>query len=519
VPENNHMRWEDLLVIAINLGVMIVIGIYCARKTRSADGYFLADRSVPGWVVSVSIMATIISSMTFLGFPGMTFKDDWRYVPAHVLYIIPALVGYFVFLPFFRRGHVRSAYEYLERRFGVWARVYGAVTFVLYHMFRVGIILYAVSLAIHQLTGFPIPTVVVGLGCLVAVYTIAGGLEAVIYTDFVQGIALMIGGFICLPIIANLLPGGWTQIFTEAWNDGKFAVGSTDLVFNEKTVWVITLIYQFEFLRLVGTDQAMVQRYLAMKTDRQARRGMALSTAFLIPVWVCFALIGTGLYVYYKHFPTHELEGVQPEEVFPHFLLTHVPAGVAGFVIAGMLAASMSTLDSSINASAATVTTDFYQRFRPSAGDQRHYLRVGRAVSMFFAVVMIGVALLVHYAQTAEGGTLMDLQTVVYPVVSTGILSLFLLGFLTRRVGSTAALIATAATLVLVAAWVYLNSVAGRESFPKLAGWLPDIFWLGVVPTVFLLAVGYLLGLAFPSPPEERLKDLTIWSGRRNQVQ
>ena len=122
--EDSLARWQDVLVIVVNLGLMVAIGVYCARKTRSADAYFLANRNMPGWVVAVSMMATIISSVSFLAIPGSTFQDDWRFIPGHALYFIPAIVGYVVFMPFFRSGHVRSAYEYLERRFGTWARLY-----------------------------------------------------------------------------------------------------------------------------------------------------------------------------------------------------------------------------------------------------------------------------------------------------------------------------------------------------------------------------------------------------------
>ena len=502
------MRWQDLLVISLNLGVMVAIGVYCARKTRSSDSYFLADRSMPGWVVGFSMMATIVSSMTFLAIPAATYKDDWRFIPPHVLYIFPAMIGYFVVLPFFRGGHVRTAYEYLELRFGTWARIFGAVTFLFYHMFRVGVILYVVSVALQEMTGFPMIVVITVVGILVAAYTVAGGLEAVIYTDFLQGLALIIGGLICTPIIAHLLPGGWEQIFTEAYENGKFGVGSTEFVFDKKTIWVIILVYQFEFLRLVCADQAIVQRYLAMKTEQEARRGFMLSTILVIPTWAYFGLIGTALYVYYRNFPEQAPAGGNPEAVFPHFILTHVPAGVAGFVIAGLLAAAMSTLDSSINASAATVTTDFYRRFRPDAGDEKHFLRVGRVVSIVFAVIMIGIALCIHFTRTE---TLMDLQTVVYPILTAGVLSLFLLGFLTVRVGSRAAAIATTATVLFVVIWVPFTTDAGKKAFPSIAAWFPNEFWIGVLPHVVLLSVGYLLSFLLPQRPKP-LKNLTIWT-------
>ena len=509
MPNEHLMRWQDVTVIMVSLGIMVAIGVYCARRTQTADAYFLANRSMPGWIVAFSLMATLISSMTFLALPGSTFKDDWRFMPALALYFVPAIVAYLVFVPFFRRGQVRSAYEYLEHRFGTWARLYGAAAIIFYHVSRTGVILYVVSLPFQQMAGVPLPYVICFLGILVAIYTIAGGIEAVIYTDLLQGIALILGGLLCMPVIAHMLPGGMGQIFHEAIADQKFfQPGTLDFDFSKKTVWVIILVYQFHFLQLMCTDQAMVQRYLAMKSDADVRFGYALGIAMTIPVWLYFALIGTALYVYYKNFPTPAIDGMEPEEIFPYFILTQIPAGVAGFVIVGLLSAAMSTLDSSINASASTITTDFYRRFQHRPRDERHYLIVGRWSSVVLSAVMIAVALTIH-AMRSE--TLMDLQTLVYSVVSAGLLSLFLLGFLTVRVGSRAALIATVATVLLVGAWVPFTTNAIQKQFPAVAQYLPNEFWIGVLPHLFLLLVGYALSFVFPRPQRD-LTNLTIWT-------
>ena len=510
-------RWPDLLVMGINLAALVAIGWYCSRKTDTADSYFLADRSMPGWIVAFSMMATIISSMTFLALPGATFQDDWRFMPAHAMYFVPALAAYFVFMPFFRRGHISTAYEYLERRFGSWARIYGAVAFLFHHIFRTGIILYAVSLPFEQMSGLDMPVVIVGLGVLVAAYTIAGGLKAVIYTDLLQGIALIVGGLICIPILASQLPGGLSQIVQEASEAGKFGVGSTAWVLNEKTVWVIILVYQFQFLQIFCTDQSMVQRYLSMRSDDEARRGFILGTALTIPVWLYFAFVGTALFVYYQHHPGVLPDGTKPEGVFPYFILTQIPAGVAGFVIAGLLAAAMSTLDSSINASAGTVTNDFYRRFFDDTATPRHYLRVGRLFSILFSAIMICVALTIHLMRTE---TLMDVQTVVYPVVSAGLLSLFLLGFLTLRVGSRAAAAATIGTVLLVTSWLLLDTAWASRTFPALVQYLPNTFWIGVLPHLFLILVGYAFSFLWPEAANrqsDRLANLTIWT-RRDSV-
>ena len=220
-------RGPDLAVIGLNLAVMVWIGVYCARKSKSSDAYFLAGRNMAGWVVGMSMMATIVSSMTFLATPGFTYSENWRYMPANFTYLLAAIPGLLLFMPLFRRGGFRSAYEYLEKRFGTWARLYAGGAFILFQMFRLGVILYAVCLPIKAMTGFSLPWVIVIFGVLVATYTIAGGLEAVIWTDLIQGFALILGGIICLPIIFGMVPGGFGQVMGVALADGKLSVGST----------------------------------------------------------------------------------------------------------------------------------------------------------------------------------------------------------------------------------------------------------------------------------------------------
>lgn len=503
------LRWPDLVVIGLNFLLLVGIGIYCSRKNVSSEAYFLASRNMPGWVVGFSLMATIVSSMTFLALPGFTYKEDWRYIPAHFTYLIAIWLAALYFMPLFRRGHVRSAYEYLERRFGAWARLYAAAGFVLFQMFRLGVILYAVCLPIQTMSGIPMPLVIFFFGVVVACYTILGGLEAVIWTDFIQGIALMVGGLICVPIIIGLLPGGADQLMTVAVEDGKFSLGSMAFSWSEQTFWVITLVYFFHFVQIMCTDQMTVQRYCAMRTDRDARTGLWLGGLLTVPVWTYFAFVGTAIYVLYKQFPEPAVANVVPEQVFPYFILTRVPAGVAGFVIAGLLSAAMSTLDSSINASASTVTNDFYRRLMAPGRSEAHYLKVGRWLSVVFGVIMISLALFIHVTRTQ---TLMDLQTLVISIMSGGLLGLFLLGFLTRRADSRSVLIATVCTVLSVCIWVFATSETGQRLLPSLASVFPDKFWISVLSNVFIFALAYSLSRLLKGRPQKDLTGLTVWT-------
>ena len=230
-----------------------------------------------------------------------------------------------------------------------------------------------------------------------------------------------------------------------------------------------------------------------------------------IPVWFYFAFIGTVLYVYYKHFPAAELDSLVSEQAFPYFVLTQIPAGAAGFVLSGLLAAAMSTLDSGINASAATITNDFYRRFKKSVEDEQHYLKFGRWISVAFGVIMISVALFIHLARTQ---TLMDLQTLVFSILSGGLLSIFLLGFLTERVHSRAALIAAVCTVSGVCLWLFADSTTGTRLMPELEGMLPDKFWIVVFSNIFLFGLAYLLSFFLRPRETKDLQNLTVWTSR-----
>ena len=508
----HYLRWPDFLVICLNLGAMVAIGIYTSRRSKSSEAYFLAGRNMPGWVVGISLMSTIISSMTFLAMPGFAFQQDWRYIPGHMTYLIANLAALFLFMPFFRAGRFASAYAYLERRFGTWARLYAGAGFILFQVFRLGVILYAVSLAIETLSGFPMPLIIVVFGVLVAFYTTAGGLEAVIWTDVLQGVALVGGGLLCVPVVATLLPGGLEQILTEAYSAGKFSVGSTHFSWNEKTLWVTTLLYFFLFLQIMSTDQMTVQRYSAMKTNREARKGVILGAFSAVSVWLYFTFVGTALYVFYNHFPTPELSGLAPEQVFPFFILTQMPAGLAGLIVSGLLAAAMSTLDSSINASAATVTTDFYRRLFAPDREEVHYVRVGRWLSVAFGAVMIGAALTIYLTRTE---TLMDLQSLLMSILSGGLLGLFLLGFLTRRVDSRSAAAATVCVVAGVCLWVFVGSETGARLWPALAGIFPDRFWIIVLANLALLGLGYLISWLPKKGTARDLTNLTVWTQKQ----
>ena len=505
------LRWPDLIVMILFFGAFIGIGVYYAWKNKSSEDYFLAGRNLPGWLVGFSVMATIVSAMTFLALPGFAYAEDWRYIPWNVGYLLALIPAVILFMPLFRRTRVESAYEYLERRFGLWARLYAAALFILWLVCRMSIILFAVSLPIQTMIGFDLPSIILVFGLVATIYTVAGGLEAVIWTDLLQTVAMFVGAIICLPILVTKLPGGFTQILVRAYADGKMSMGGTSLVLDEKTMWVMMILSIFTWLHWGCQDQTMVQRYCAPRSDKEARKALYLGVALTIPTWTYFIFIGTALYVFYKVNPDPQLEQMvqKPEQILPFFIVRHVPAGLAGLVICGLVAAAMSTLDSSINAVASTLTGDFYRRLLVRHRDERHYLRVGRAISCLLGAIMIGGALVVHYTSTQ---TLQDLQVLIQSISGGGLLALTLLGMLTLRVDSRAAGIAVAVGAIIVLAWLTLDSAIGRAWFPKIVDEFPDKFWMHVFVNLFVFALGYGLSFWFQRRRGGDITDLTVWA-------
>ena len=509
----NILRWPDMVIIVISFLGILVVGPIFSRKTKSSDGYFLADGSMPSWLVGFSLMATIVSSMTFLATPGFTYKENWRYMPTHFTWIVASVLAVSLFMPFFRKGHVNSAYQYLEKRFGLWARVYAGGGFILFQTMRAGIVIYAVSLPFETMTGLPIPVFILLVSIIVGFYSITGGLKAILWADFIQGVLLMVGGLICLPIIVSLLPGGFGEIISVAKADGKMAVGDMSFTFHERTFWVMMLNHLFWYTQMMCTDQQTVQRYLSTPSMKQAKSSILTAAFTIIPVWVYFTFLGTALYVFYKAFPEDALQNMAPEQVLPYFVLTRLPVGISGLVIAGLGASAMSTLSSIVNASAQTMTNDFYRRLIVKSRDEKHYLSAGRVFTFLFVALSLLIALVIHWTRTT---TLVDLQQLFISVLSAGLLGLFMLGFLTKRVDSFSALIAILLTVAAVCFWLFAKSAVGLSIMPGVAEKLPDNFMISVLSNIFIFVFAYVFAVVFRRKSLKKLDNLTVWTNQKN---
>ncbi|MHB1034638.1 MAG: sodium:solute symporter family protein [Pirellulales bacterium] len=495
----DRLPWIDLAVLVVYLVGVAAFGCWFIRRSRTTEGFTAAGRSVPGWAVGLSIFGTYVSSISFLALPSKAFDGNWNFFVFSLSLPPAAWLAVRYFVPFYRRAGEVSAYNHLEHRFGAWARTYAVACYLLTQLARTGIITYMVALAMAPLTGWSVPAIILITGGLVTCYTLVGGIEAVIWTDVVQSIVLIAGALACVVALFWGMPEGPGQVFRIAWQHDKFSLGSFGPSLAQPTFWVV-LVYGLAInLQNFGIDQNYVQRYIVAKSDRQAAGSVWLGALLYLPISAVFFLIGTAIFAFYKAQPDllpATLDAAKrPDEVFPHFIVAELPAGMTGLVIAAIFAAAQSTLSSSLNSSATLLLRDVYLRYiRPGAGE-RESMRVLYGGTLVCGLLGTGAALAMIHSRSA-----IDTWWSLAGIFSGGMLGLFLLGVISRRAGNAAAAIGVL-TGVLVIAWMTLSLWSGLPD--SLQGFRSSLhaFLIPVVGTLVILLVGLVIqrGRA-PSP-------------------
>ena len=443
------MKTIDLVVLVAYLFGVVGLGIWLAKRSRTTEGFMAAGGAIPGWAVGLSIFGTFVSSISFLANPGKAFDANWNPFVFGLSLPLAAWVATRYFVPFFRKSGTVSAYTHLEERFGPWARVYAVVCYLLTQMGRVGTILYLVALALAPLTGLSVFTIIIVTGVLVTVYTLIGGIEAVIWTDVVQSIVLTLGIFLCLGVIFSGMPEGAGQVFSIASESDKFSLGSFGLSLNEPTFWVILIFGLFINLQNFGIDQSYVQRYATANSEPEAKKSVWLGALLYVPISALLFLVGTGLFAFYTAQPELLPESISKgDKVFPHFIANELPTGITGILIAAVLAAAMSSVDSSLNGSATLTWCDLVKRFSRKEPDEATGMKVLHGATIAFGIIGTSAALAMTRVQSA-----LDAWWKLSSIFSGGILGLFLLGLIVKKAKNAAA--ATAVAIgVLVIFWM-----------------------------------------------------------------
>ena len=509
------MHTFDVAVIGVYMTALVATGARAARRQKTTDQYFLAERSIPGWAIGMSLLATIITSVTFIAYPGAAYAGDWSLLVPGIMFVaVIAGIG-MVVVPFFRHVVTISVYEYFGKRFGRIVRSFSSLAFATGHFAKMGFVFYLLALSVGGITGWNLTSIILTLGAITIFYTLIGGMEAVIWTDVLQGFVLWTGVVVSIGLLLfspKVSPG---QMLHGIAANHKASLGSMRFDLHGPTFWTMAIYGLFFYLQKYTADQTVVQRYLAAKTDRAALRGIGIGAALCLPVWTAFMFIGSLLWAFYRLSGEHLPAVVaKPDQVFPHFMVTQMPVGVAGLFLAALFGAAMSMLASDLNCLAVIVVEDFYSRLWPSRTD-RQRLRVGKMAVGGCGVMAIVVALRLVGTQ----GSALALYYTVTAIVAGGLAGLFLLAFLVRRAGPVAALLGIGANLIFTA-WATLTMNGGKTV--NLGAW--NYSWseytIGAVGNVLLFAVGYVASLWVPA---DGASGLTLWdwltTGRRFEVE
>lgn len=435
---------ESNSISSLNLGVLIAyfvlllgLGIYFSLRQKSTDDFFMAGRRIPAWAAGISIFGTQLSAITFMAVPAKTFATDWLYIVLNLCIILVAPFIIRIFLPFYRRFKLRTAYEYLELRFNLATRLAGSLMYIFLQIGRLGIVLLLPSLALSVLTGIGVEWCILSMGILSILYTVLGGIEAVIWTDVLQVFVLLGGAFICFILL--FLDMGYGEIMQVAADFDKLRMFDLKLDFSEPTIWVLLLGgFAANFIQY-GSDQTVIQRYLTTKDEKAAAQSIRIGAWMSLPATLIFFSLGTLLFVFFRNHP----EAMQPslastDSIFPWYIVSQLPDGVSGLLLAGIFAASMSSLDSSMNSVSTVISVDFVERLFPLK-EKNNYLSLARIITLIIG--SLGTALAWFMASWGIG-SLWDQFNMIIGLFAGGLGGIFLAGILIPKVNGQAAILA-----------------------------------------------------------------------------
>jgi SSS family solute:Na+ symporter len=447
----------DLIVfIALTFG-NVIFGASFFFRNKTSDQFTSGGGKLPAWVVGMSIFATFVSSISFLALPGKAYMSDWNAFVFSLSIPFASILAVKFFVPLYRKIGSISAYNYLEIRFGAWARIYASSCYILTQLMRTGAILLLLALPLNALFGWDIKLIIIFTGITVTVYSMLGGIKAVIWTDAIQGIILITGALVCALIVTFSMPDGPGQIFQIAAANHKFSLGSFGFSLRDSTFWVVLIYGLFINLQNYGIDQNYVQRYMTTSSLKEAKSSAMFGSMLYIPVSLVFFYIGTALFAYYTASPDllpDELKVTGAgDKVFPYFIVNSLPAGITGLLIASIFAAGMSTVSTSINSTSTIILSDYYRRYFNKNADEKSSMKVLYSSSLFFGCLGIAVALTLVGVESV-----LDAWWALASIFSGGMLGLFLLGYLSDKVRNIDAIIGVIVGALIII-WMSLSPI------------------------------------------------------------
>ncbi|WP_145267107.1 sodium:solute symporter family transporter [Calycomorphotria hydatis] len=474
-----HFGMLNYFVLFGYLLAMVGIGVYFARKNKNTDDYFRGGKHIPWWAAGCSIFATMLSSLTYTGIPSKAYAQDWVYLVGNMMIPVVAFVAVYLALPCFRTSDVTSAYEFLEKRFNRNLRLFGSVSFLLFHLFRMAVVMSLTGLALAVATPLTPYQAVLLIGVLSMIYCTMGGIEAVIWTDTIQTVVLLGGAVLAIALLISGSDGGLSTSFHLALDNNKLSMvnWAGDISHSRIVLWVIIVGALGQNLASYTSDQAVVQRYMTTPTAKLAARSIWTNAVMVIPATFLFFTIGTALFAYYHSHPDKLDPTLTADQIFPMFISREMPVGIAGLIVAGIFSAAQSTISTSMNSMATTSVTDLLRPYQ-FCKTERGYLRSARWLTFGFGGIGTGLGLLfVDPSINSLFDTFIKLIGLFMGVLG----GLFLLGMLTKRANSTGATCgALCGTLAMIS----------MAQFTNVNGYLYTTVGIGVCMTT-----GYLISL------------------------
>ena len=464
------LNWS---IVGVYIVFALLMGVYLSRRVKTAENYYLGDRTTPWWAIGLSVVATYIGALTFLGGPFWSYQEGFSVILIHVNYPIAVFIVITVFLPFFYNSGVASIYDYLERRFGMKSRSLMAGIFLFGNIAYSGIMLYTTALVLDFITGIPVVDSIVVIATVALLYTMLGGISAVIWTDVAQTVILLVGALIVLVTLIAALPGGFFAALVELKAQGLTDpfVTSTDPSI-VATIWTGVLAMSIYHVVVYGVNQMMVQRTLTAKTIGDAKKSYSMMAYLAIFIFALFFIIGLLFHSYYGG---REFEN--GNTIMLEFIAEVGVPGLMGIIAAAVVAASMSSLDSSLNSMATVTTIDFYQQYFKKDASPEHYLKASRLFTLAWGIIIVVPAI----AFLQSDGSVLEILSKIGSFFVGAKLAAYGLGFFSRHATEKGLLIGVAAGFAclwyteyhLDIAWPWYCAIGGLVSV--VVGWLASV--------------------------------------------
>ncbi len=474
---SGQIRAVDIGVIVAYLVLVTALGVLLGGRQRTARDYFLGGRGLPWWAICFSVVATETSALTIISLPATAYLGDLWFLQLAFGYLIGRFAVGVLLLPRYFRGELVTAYAFLEERFGALTRRFASIIFMVTRALADSVRMFAAAVPIHLVTGIPYWEAILLAGAVTVAYTWVGGLRAVVWVDVVQMFVYLLSGCCALIVLLQRVPGGWAGISAAAAADHKLRVFHLTGGFADAR-WLLTGLLGGAFLSMAshGVDHLIVQRLLAARSEREARRALNGSSIVIIVQFTLFLLVGVALFAYY-----HGLAFTTPDEIFPRFLLEGLPAGLSGLVLAGILAAMMSTVSSSLNSLSSALANDVWGPLTGRTGDDAYMLRLGRRLTLLWAVVLVGGAL--GFQLLRQGTPVVVIALQIASFTYGGLLGGFLLGVLSRRAAQRDAL------LGMVVALLVMGVIWAAQQFGAMPKRI-DTLWFSLLGSVITIVTG-----------------------------